>query len=400
MKKFSLLFFSVIIFVSIFSPGVFASQEITLFLNNVKVELSTPPVLKNNRTMITLDSGFFKKAGVLARYDKETEIITMDGKYSSVEFTVGEKKALIHRKYDFTGIPETIEMDVEPFADEGKVYIPLRFAAEGLGALVEWDGANNSVLVAFEKETDIIPVERPLGYEEINISELSEDDELYLWVQENKNNTGIYHKMLDSKNYVLICAGEKPTGGYSIEINSVTQVYPGRIYIGAEVFAPSPDMMVPQVITYPCMLIVLDIDGEISVDGIINGSSYNAAEEIQFETVSPETIAADEELSAWVDELHRQAGIHLKQKDGYIYALVAAGEKNTGGYSVSVDKVTKEQSGEIFIHAVVNSPDPDMMVIQVITWPYIVVRFEGTDLENVHGEIENSSPIKDIVDFK
>ena len=46
-----------------------------------------------------------------------------------------------------------------------------------------------------------------------------------------------------------------------MEITSVTLVYPGRVYITAEVTEPSPDMFVTTVITYPCRLIALEIDG-------------------------------------------------------------------------------------------------------------------------------------------
>lgn len=396
MRKLLLLILSVSLLLSIFPLTALAEQEVSLFINDEEIEMVTLPVFRNQRTMVPLNSGFFKKLGALAHYNEETGTVSIDGNYSTVEFTIGEKKALVHRKYDFTGIPETIEIDVEPFILDGEVYIPLRFAAEGLGALVEWDGVNKSVLVTLETATDIIPVERPAEYEEIDISELSEDDELYSWVQENRYNTGIYHKVLDNKTYVLICAGEKPTGGYSVEIDSATVVYPGKVYLVAKITEPSPDDMVIQVITYPCRLIV--IEGEFEVDGIIENSADTDAEEIQFEVIDPAAIEADEELSEWVNGLHKQAGIHYRNKDGYAYALVAAGQKNTGGYSVVTDKVVRKQSGDVFIYATVHSPDPDMMVIQVITWPYTVIRFEGTGMEKISGTIQDSSPAEDISD--
>ena len=99
-------------------------------------------------------------------------------------------------------------MDVAPFILDDVVYLPLRFAAEGLGALVEWDGERKSVLVTFEEDIMVIPVERPADYKEINLSELSEEDELYSWVMENRSNAGFYHKAVNNTDYILICAGE------------------------------------------------------------------------------------------------------------------------------------------------------------------------------------------------
>jgi len=398
MKKIPLLLILLTLFVSMFSSAAFAKQEISVFFNDEKVQLITPPVFKEQRTMVTLDSDFFKKAGVEPKFDKDTGSIIIDGTYLTIQLTVGEKKASIYRKFDFTGIPEITEMDVAPFILDGEVYIPLRFVAEYLGAIVEWDPVTNAVLISFEKEFDIIPVERPVEYEEINISEISDVD-LDSWVQENMHNKGIYHRIFNGKNYVLICAGEKPTGGYSIEIGSITQVSPGRIYIDTEVIEPSPDMMVTQVITYPYRLIVIDGGEEVTVDGDINDHSSKNNDELWFETVNPEIIAANEELSAWINQLYTEAGIHSKQIGEYVYVLVAAGQKNTGGYSVIVEEVTRDQSGDVYVLANVNSPDPDMMVTQVITWPYTVIRIEGTGINKVHGEIKNSSPAG-IVNFK
>ncbi|NLX77233.1 MAG: protease complex subunit PrcB family protein [Clostridiaceae bacterium] len=399
MRKISLFIASVFLVLTVFSTVV-SAQEVSLFLNNEEVKLSAPPVFENQRTMVTLDSDFFKKAGVVTAFDKETATVTIDGDYSSVKFAIGEKTALVYRKFDFTGLPEKVEMDVAPFVHDNEVYVPLRFAAEGLGALVEWDGVKKSVIVTYERDTHIIPVERPVEYEEINISDLAEDDELYLWVMENRNSEGIYHKTLNNKNYVLICAGEKPSGGYSVEITSVTLVYPGRVYITAEVTEPSPDMFVTTVITYPCRLIALEIDGEITVDGIIGPSrGSDNAEDIVYEIVSLGEIAADEELSAWVDRFREMKGIQVKEKDGYIYTLIAAGQRNSGGYSVEIDRVVKEESS-VYIYATVISPSPDMIVITAITWPYTVIRFKGDGIKMVSGEIQGSDPITDIILFE
>jgi hypothetical protein len=397
MKKYLLLFVSLMLFISVFSFKSYAAQEVSLVLNDEAVGLGMSLVFKNQRTMVTLNSDFFTKAGAAAVFDEETETITIDGMYSTVEFTVGEKSALIHRKYDLTGIPETVEMDVAPFLLDDVVYVPLRFAAEGLGALVKWDGVNRTILVTFEEEAKVVPVERPVEYKEINISELSDEDGLYSWVMENRRNTGFYHKAVNNTDYILISAGEKSTGGYSLKIKSVTLVSPDRIYIVAELNEPSPGMPVTQAFTYPCKLIAVEGGGKLLVDGIILGSSDGDAEEVVFETVSPEDIAADEELSSWVNRFYQQAGIHVRHKDEYIYALIAAGQKNTGGYSVTVDRIVKEKSGDAYIYAAVQSPDPDMMVIQVITWPYTVIRFERAGIKQVHGEIQGSSPVNDVI---
>ncbi|WP_428228378.1 protease complex subunit PrcB family protein [Flavobacterium sp.] len=55
------------------------------------------------------------------------------------------------------------------------------------------------------------------------------------------------------------------------------------------------------------------------------------------------------------------------------YVILNMGEKNTGGYSIGVEKV-EETDKNIIITVRENNPAPDVMVMQVITYPYTVVK--------------------------
>ena len=58
------------------------------------------------------------------------------------------------------------------------------------------------------------------------------------------------------------------------------------------------------------------------------------------------------------------------------YIILNMGEKNTGGYSIGVDKV-EETDKNIIITVKENSPAKDAMVMQVITYPYTVVKIHS-----------------------
>ncbi|MFH6958781.1 protease complex subunit PrcB family protein [Flavobacterium aquidurense] len=58
------------------------------------------------------------------------------------------------------------------------------------------------------------------------------------------------------------------------------------------------------------------------------------------------------------------------------YVVLNMGEKNTGGYSIAVEKV-EETDKNIVITVKEVSPAPDAMVIQVITYPYTVVKIHS-----------------------
>src|SRR5690606_490255 len=137
-----------------------------------------------------------------ANYNEDLEKIWIDNEYSTVELTISEPVAFIHRKFDFTGLPLIVEMDAVPFAENGSVYIPLRFAVEGLGAQVDWDGLNKSVLITTNSDQDIIPVEVPVEYEEVNLQDIPDD--LAKWVEANRKTPGIRFKNVDNKTYIQI----------------------------------------------------------------------------------------------------------------------------------------------------------------------------------------------------
>ncbi|MFH7012864.1 protease complex subunit PrcB family protein [Flavobacterium sp. FlaQc-52] len=58
------------------------------------------------------------------------------------------------------------------------------------------------------------------------------------------------------------------------------------------------------------------------------------------------------------------------------YIILNMGEKNTGGYSIGVEKV-EETDKNIIITVKENSPAPDAMTTQVITYPYTVVKIHS-----------------------
>jgi hypothetical protein len=63
-------------------------------------------------------------------------------------------------------------------------------------------------------------------------------------------------------------------------------------------------------------------------------------------------------------------------KTGYIYIAILSGKKNTGGYSIKVKSIEDiEGKTKVIVHE--NSPKPNMLVTDVITYPYTVVKATG-----------------------
>lgn len=84
-----------------------------------------------------------------------------------------------------------------------------------------------------------------------------------------------------------------------------------------------------------------------------------------------------------LEEMKRQGGVQVLSDELYTYVLLALGERPTGGYSIEViDASEQEVNGEriVIVRAKEIKPTPDMMVIQILTYPVAVYRLPRTNL--------------------
>jgi hypothetical protein len=65
---------------------------------------------------------------------------------------------------------------------------------------------------------------------------------------------------------IVISAGQKPTGGYSVEVKSL-EVKDGKLVVNWKLNSPAPGSIVAQVITHPGLTILVDrFDGDVVFD--------------------------------------------------------------------------------------------------------------------------------------
>lgn len=121
---------------------------------------------------------------------------------------------------------------------------------------------------AVEEDVDITePTE--FDYEIIEEDAL-EEETAKEWYDENKESYGFYtHAISDQEKYLLVSAGEKSTGGYSLEIDGVNEVSQ-MITFNINLNEPSEDDMVTQALTYPNLLVKITADESFEVDAILN----------------------------------------------------------------------------------------------------------------------------------
>lgn len=124
---------------------------------------------------------------------------------------------------------------------------------------------------------------------EIIEEDVLEEEATKEWYEENKENYGFYtYAISDQEKYLLVSAGEKRTGGYSLEIEGVNELSQ-MISFNINLNEPSEDDMVTQAITYPSLLVKITADESFEVDAILNfdADSSNVSEnaEITYENI-------------------------------------------------------------------------------------------------------------------
>jgi hypothetical protein len=108
---------------------------------------------------------------------------------------------------------------------------------------------------------------------------------------------------------------------------------------------------------------------------------------IAFEDVTESKIPVNLENSIKVLKANR--GYIYTEENGEYYIAIFSGKRNTGGYSIKVLSV-EDNEGKTNILIEEKSPQESDMVIQAITYPYVVIKAKGItpniNIKNLKGE--------------
>ena len=156
---------------------------------------------------------------------------------------------------------------------------------------------------------------------------------------------GYYVDTLDEPNapyFIVICSGEKNTGGYGIKIIDIG-LQDGELWIIVEETSPGPGDIVTQAFTYPCCVLklnklppkfyVIDNAGKVLSDVNSDGTVISSGNI----DVDPRTLEKDYKLpDGWIASLRDGAGEIMyetyiyKEGTGYKYINVIAMTESWG----------------------------------------------------------------------
>lgn len=111
---------------------VFSEKTTNIYMNAKEVKLTAKLQSRSNRTMYPFRE-CLEQLGATVLWDAVNKIAIGEYNGITIEFPIGK------HEYWINGVKH--EMDVASYIDEsiGRTYIPIRYAAEGLGFTVDWE---------------------------------------------------------------------------------------------------------------------------------------------------------------------------------------------------------------------------------------------------------------------
>ena len=118
----------------------------TFTINGQSRTLDSPPVIKNNRTLLPIRAVVEALGGTVGWDETERKVTVILGS-KTIELWIGKSIAKVN------GIDTPIDAansKVVPEIINSRTMLPLRFVAENLGCTVEWDGTTKTITITYQ----------------------------------------------------------------------------------------------------------------------------------------------------------------------------------------------------------------------------------------------------------
>lgn len=112
-------------------------DDIKVYVNDTLIGFDVQPFFYKNRTMVPI-RGVFEALGAAVEWDNYTKTVEVT-KSVRVRVQLDSHVAMVDEK--------RVVMDVPAVGLDGRIFVPVRFISEALGADVEWDNNTKTVYI-------------------------------------------------------------------------------------------------------------------------------------------------------------------------------------------------------------------------------------------------------------
>jgi|GEM_PF-792890 len=121
-------------------------DKTSYYVNDVKKELDAAPIIKESRTLLPIRAVIEALGGTID-WNASEQKVTINFKDTTIQLWIGKNTALVNGEYKLidTGNPDVKPIIIPP----GRTMLPIRFIAENLGCLVEWNAGLREVKITY-----------------------------------------------------------------------------------------------------------------------------------------------------------------------------------------------------------------------------------------------------------
>lgn len=157
-----------------FNFNVFADTNISVYVDNEKIDFDINPIIEDGRTLIPL-RGVFEKLGARVDWNKNISEVVIKDKSNEIQMLLGKNKVMVNG--------EIKDIDVATKMINSRTFAPLRFITENLGHTIEWDDSTNSIYIT---KNNNVPISQnrilTVGSKENLIALLEYNSKLYNYI--------------------------------------------------------------------------------------------------------------------------------------------------------------------------------------------------------------------------
>lgn len=114
------------------------TQDIKVSLNGKYVQFDEKPTIVENRTIVPMRA-IFEALGAKVEWDEKTRTVTCSKENTRVALQIGSKRAYVNNRL--------VILDAAAIIINGRTFVPVRFISESLGANVDWNDREKTVII-------------------------------------------------------------------------------------------------------------------------------------------------------------------------------------------------------------------------------------------------------------